>query len=225
MRYVSLLTILSAAILVSSCGVVPRSPQYPANSGSTSEPAAESSSADSSGTSSQARPAMAVSSLNEARASLMQAYREWKGTPYDLGGASKQGVDCSRLVNIIFDEYFGIDLPTNTRAQLNAGSGIRRAGVRTGDLVFFKTGRKTLHVGIAVNKGEFLHASTSSGVMISKLGNSYWRNRFLAARRGRRPSASRRCSRPRRRATSSSWPSACSARAAGCPATRSGGTC
>jgi cell wall-associated NlpC family hydrolase len=126
---------------------------------------------------------MAVSSLNEAKASLMQAYRDWKGTPYQLGGASQQGVDCSQLVNIIFDEYFGIELPGNTRAQLNEGDGIRRAAIRTGDLVFFRTGRKTLHVGIAVNSGEFLHASTSNGVMISKLGNSYWRNRFLAARR------------------------------------------
>jgi cell wall-associated NlpC family hydrolase len=113
----------------------------------------------------------------------MQAYQEWEGTPYQLGGASKNGVDCSRLMNVIFDNYFDIDLPTNTRAQLDAGDVIRRAGIRTGDLVFLKTGRKTLHVGVAVNRGEFLHASTSNGVMISKLGNSYWRNRFLAARR------------------------------------------
>ena len=83
----------------------------------------------------------------------------------------------------MFEDYFGVQLPHNTRTQLNAGDGIRRAAVRTGDLVFFRTGRKTLHVGIAVNKGEFLHASTSNGVMISKLGNKYWRNRFLAARR------------------------------------------
>lgn len=126
---------------------------------------------------------MSVSSLNEAKVSLIQAYRDWKGTPYVLGGASQNGVDCSKFVEIVFDEYFGINLPTNTRTQLNAGDGIRRAGIRTGDLVFFRTGRKSLHVGIAVNHGEFLHASTSNGVMISKLGNSYWRNRFLAARR------------------------------------------
>jgi len=126
---------------------------------------------------------MHVSSLNEVQATLMQAYRDWKGTPYKLGGASKKGVDCSMLVNIIFDQYLGIELPSNTRALLNAGKGIRRAAVRTGDLVFFRTGRKTLHVGIMVNRGEFLHASTSDGVRISKFGRSYWRNRFLAARR------------------------------------------
>lgn len=179
--------------LVSACGVVPRS-SYPAagtvadnNSGqtgqATSSSTAEDDTASSDQESSASRPAMAVSSLNEAKASLIQAYRDWKGTPYVLGGASPKGVDCSRLVNIVFDDYFGMDLPTNTKEQLNVGNGIRRAAVRTGDLVFFRTGRKTLHVGIAVNSGEFLHASTSNGVMISKLGKSYWRNRFLAARR------------------------------------------
>lgn len=113
----------------------------------------------------------------------MQAYRDWKGTPYVLGGSSKSGVDCSQLVNIIFDNYFGIDLPANTRSQLNAGTGVRRLSLQTGDLVFFRTGRRTLHVGIMVNKSEFLHASTSSGVMISELKSSYWTNRYLAARR------------------------------------------
>ena len=179
--------------LVSACGVVPRS-SYPAggtvadnNPAQTGEGTSSSSDDDNTAASdkesSASSPAMAVSSLNEAKASLMQAYREWKGTPYVLGGASPEGVDCSRLVNIVFDDYFGIDLPTNTKEQLNVGNGIRRAAVRTGDLVFFRTGRKTLHVGIAVNSGEFLHASTSNGVMISKLGKSYWRNSFLAARR------------------------------------------
>ncbi|WP_445665224.1 NlpC/P60 family protein [Fodinibius sp. AD559] len=176
-----------------SCGVVPRSSQPPAITTGDTNPArtgernpsssAEDDTASSDQESSAPNAAMAVSSLNEAKASLIQAYRDWKGTPYVLGGASQEGVDCSRFVNIVFDDYFGIDLPTNTREQLNVGNGIRRAAVRTGDLVFFRTGRKTLHVGIAVNSGEFLHASTSNGVMISKLGKSYWRNRFLAARR------------------------------------------
>lgn len=169
---------LFGILLLAGCGVVPRSshPAATAGGGSSGTPGTEKDSL-------PRTSAMAVSSLNETKSSLMQAYREWKGTPYVLGGSSQRGVDCSRLVNIVFDDYFGIDLPTNTRAQLNTGEGIRRAGIRTGDLVFFKTGRRTLHVGIAVNKGEFLHASTSNGVMISKLGNSYWRNRFLAARR------------------------------------------
>lgn len=179
-RLQTVLIILLAGWIFSGCGVVPRSAQPPTQ---TARVDTSYSAADTAAEPEEPPPAMTVSSLNEAKASLMQAYRDWKGTPYELGGTSKKGVDCSRFVNIIFDNYFDIDLPTNTKSQLNVGDGIRRAAVRTGDLVFFRTGRKTLHVGIAVNQGEFLHASTSNGVKISKLGNSYWRNRFLAARR------------------------------------------
>lgn len=128
--------------------------------------------------------AMSVSSkVNTTESLLERAHSEWKGTPYVLGGYSSSGVDCSRFVNIVFDEYFGKELPTNTRTQLNVGNGIRRSAIQTGDLIFFRTGRKTLHVGIAMDEKKFLHASTSSGVTISKLNKKYWANRYLAARR------------------------------------------
>lgn len=179
-RFQTVLIFFLTGCLMAACGVVPRSAQPPGGTVSSVGTSFPGPNEDDS----QPPPSiMAVSSLDEAKVILMQAYRDWKGTPYLLGGTTQMGVDCSKLVNIIFEDYFGIDLPTNTKTQLNAGDGIRRSAVRTGDLVFFRTGRKTLHVGIAVNSGEFIHASTSNGVMISKLGNRYWRNRFLAARR------------------------------------------
>lgn len=173
MRYYQLIILIVTGLWISSCGVVPRTAH---NTGNTA-------SSDSGSADITPPPAMSLSSVESTRASLMQAYRDWKGTPYVLGGSSKNGVDCSRLVNIIYDRYFDIELPTNTRNQMNAGTGVRRLSLRTGDLVFFRTGRRTLHVGIMVNSEEFLHASTSSGVMISELENSYWSNRYLAARR------------------------------------------
>ncbi|MDZ7695136.1 MAG: NlpC/P60 family protein [Balneolaceae bacterium] len=60
---------------------------------------------------------------------------------------------------------------------------MRRRSVRTGDLVFFKTGRKSFHVGIIIEEGEFLHASTSQGVTTSSIYDRYWANRYLGARR------------------------------------------
>ncbi|NGP89398.1 NlpC/P60 family protein [Fodinibius halophilus] len=192
--------ILLIGMLAGGCGVVPRSTNPPVTTVSkdtasspepvSTTPSSSTKTAEKGKKESEAPPSdstpppsMAVTSLSEAKSSLMKAYREWKGTPYQIGGESSKGVDCSRFMEIVFEDYLGIDLPNNTRTQLNVGKGIRRPGIRTGDLVFFKTGRKTLHVGVAVNRGEFLHASTSNGVMISKLGNSYWRDRFLAARR------------------------------------------
>lgn len=166
--------------LSAGCGVVPRSPGPSAGNAGVVDKG--------SGPSSTSKPPVAASvssttSLAATRVSLMQAYRDWKGTPYLLGGSSQRGVDCSSFVRIVFDDYFGIELPPNTRTQLNAGTGIRRVSLRTGDLVFFRTGRRTMHVGIITEGKDFLHASTSNGVMISNLSDYYWSSRYLAARR------------------------------------------
>lgn len=132
---------------------------------------------------SRTKSVRATSGHAKARTLLMQAYREWKGTPYLLGGASSSGVDCSSLVRLVFEEYFHVELPPVTRTQLNSGTGVRRTALRTGDLVFFRTGRRTLHVGIIIEDDEFMHASTSRGVMISRLREHYWSSRYLTARR------------------------------------------
>lgn len=127
--------------------------------------------------------AYSVSEYSSFRASLQQAYRDWQGTPYVLGGRSAAGVDCSSFVSIVFDDYFGVQLPMHTTRQMNRGQGVRRRSLQTGDLVFFQTGRRTLHVGIIVEGGEFMHASTSQGVTLSSLYDNYWSSRYLGARR------------------------------------------
>lgn len=120
---------------------------------------------------------------NSILSALNQAHEEWQGTPYILGGSGIGGVDCSSFTQIVFDEYFGISLPRNTRQQLQEGSSVRRNHIRPGDLIFFRTGRRLLHVGVAMEGGRFLHASVSSGVMISRLDQRYWASRYLATRR------------------------------------------
>jgi len=114
---------------------------------------------------------------------LYKAHEEWQGTPYVLGGSGIGGVDCSSFTQIIFRDYFGKTLPRNTRQQLQEGSSVRRNHIRPGDLIFFRTGRDLLHVGIAIEDGKFLHASVSSGVMISRVDQRYWASRYLASRR------------------------------------------
>lgn len=113
----------------------------------------------------------------------MAAHQEWQGTPYLLGGEGIGGVDCSSFIQIVFKEYFGKNIPRHTRDQLQEGTGVRRNFIRPGDLIFFRTGRGVLHVGIAMEEGDFLHASVSSGVMISNLSQRYWATRYLGARR------------------------------------------
>lgn len=114
---------------------------------------------------------------------LQQAHNDWRGTPYVLGGSGIGGVDCSSFMQILFEDYFGISLPRNTRQQLQEGNSVRRKFISPGDLIFFRTGRDLLHVGVALDSKRFLHASVSSGVMISNLDQRYWASRYLATRR------------------------------------------
>ena len=125
----------------------------------------------------------AVDNKKNVEASLMKAYAEWNGTPYRLGGNTAKGIDCSGLVKTIYKSEFGLDLPRSTGDQIREGRKIKSKELQTGDLVFFKTGRRSMHVGIYMGGNRFLHASTSSGVMISGLQEQYWKTRYLEARR------------------------------------------
>jgi lipoprotein Spr len=53
--------------------------------------------------------------------------------------------------------------------------------LRSGDLVFFATGKdKTVsHVGVYLKDDKFLHASSQRGVVVSDLNQKYYKDRFI----------------------------------------------
>lgn len=110
-------------------------------------------------------------------------YEEWHGVPYKYGGISKDGVDCSGLVKNLYSQIYNINLPRNTTSQMQDGERINYFERALGDLVFFKTGANTYHVGVYYENDNFIHASTSKGVMMSNLNESYWLNNFIEIRR------------------------------------------
>lgn len=124
-----------------------------------------------------------VENITSIDKQLQNAFQQWEGTPYRYGGETSNGIDCSAFTQQVFRDFFDKDLPRNTRSQLQEGQGVRRRSIKRGDLIFFKTGRRSLHVGISMGNGDFLHASVSSGVMISNIAEHYWATRYLGARR------------------------------------------
>ncbi len=114
---------------------------------------------------------------------LQQAYQHWQGTPYRYGGDDESGIDCSALVQQVFLQAYQVHLPRTTYHQLKTGKAIAHNEKKKGDLIFFKTADKVYHVGIYLGEHEFMHASSSKGVMISRLDNPYWAARILQIRR------------------------------------------
>ena len=114
---------------------------------------------------------------------------KFEGVKYKYGGTTKKGMDCSGLIVTSFDSE-NIPLPRSTGDLSNTGDWIDLKEVVKGDLLFFatnKNSRKVNHVGIVTEARdgyvEFIHASTSSGVMISNVAEKYWYFAFVQARR------------------------------------------
>jgi cell wall-associated NlpC family hydrolase len=115
-----------------------------------------------------------------ARALTSSALR-FLGVPYVFGGTSTSGFDCSGFVQHVF-AMLGVGLPRTADAQYDVGKPAV-GGPRPGDLVFFDTYGGVSHVGIYLGKGQFVHASSSHGVMVSHLSDSYWAARYVGAKR------------------------------------------
>jgi probable lipoprotein NlpC len=107
----------------------------------------------------------------------------WKGTPHRMGGTDREGIDCSGFVMQVYKHLFNIHLPRMTNEQASLGRPIPRSRIHAGDLVFFLPPNKIRHVGIYLGDGDFVHASTSKGVIISNINDRYWQNAFWTARR------------------------------------------
>ena len=120
---------------------------------------------------------------NPKASPLIQQYEKWAGTPYKYGGESKSGVDCSAFVQSVYLEARNKALPRTTKAQSQLGYRVNINEIKSGDLLFFKTSAKDRHVGIYLSDRAFMHASTSKGVIISRLDNPYWASVFWQARR------------------------------------------
>ncbi|MFA6052218.1 MAG: C40 family peptidase [Methylobacter sp.] len=109
-----------------------------------------------------------------------------QGAPYRYGKASpEEGFDCSGFVKHVY-EHQGVSLPRTVQGMAQSLTQVAANDIHSGDLVFFNTnGKPYSHVGIYVSDDKFVHAPSqrTGKVLVSSLKNSYWRNRFICARR------------------------------------------
>ena len=114
---------------------------------------------------------------------IFTEYEKWRGTPYKLGGVTLNGIDCSSFIQQVYYNCFGIKVPRTTIKQLQIGYKVKKDELRVGDMIFFKTGWDVRHVGIIIENGAFVHASSSQGVVISSIYNPYWKDNYFQSRR------------------------------------------
>lgn len=124
-----------------------------------------------------------VSYLPKQRKKLVEEARTWLGTPYVYAADKKgEGTDCSGMVMQVYLAALDYALPRNSARQAEFCLRIDAEEAEAGDLVFFATGKdpkKVSHVGLLVDRESFIHASSSKGVVVSKLSNPWYAARLL----------------------------------------------
>lgn len=104
---------------------------------------------------------------------LISTAMQYMGVPYVYGGSTPSGFDCSGFVQYVYAQM-GISLPRTADIQYEAGTPISKEELQPGDLVFFAGDYVNIsHVGIYLQDGNFIHASTTQGIAIDSLYRDY----------------------------------------------------
>ena len=128
-------------------------------------------------TTSQVKAASYSSSSN-----LVSEAKKYIGVSYKWGGTTPSGFDCSGFLKYVFNKGAGVAIPRTVADIYKTGTKV--SSPKTGDIVFFETYKKgASHAGIYIGGNQFIHASSSKGVSISSIDNSYWSQRYLGAKR------------------------------------------
>lgn len=116
--------------------------------------------------------------------SLVQTAQNYLGTPYSYGGTTTSGFDCSGYTQYVFTKS-NVSIPRTTGQQYAIGTPVAKSNLQSGDLVFFNTsGKGVSHVGIYIGSNNFIHTSSSRGVMTSSINDPYyWGSRYIGAKR------------------------------------------
>lgn len=115
---------------------------------------------------------------------IISSALSYQGIPYVFGGNTPRGFDCSGYTKYVFAQV-GINLPRMADDQYYAvGRKVSRENLQPGDLVYFTTYTYGIsHVGIYLGGGQFISATSSAGIAIRSMNDSYWGPRYMGANR------------------------------------------
>lgn len=114
---------------------------------------------------------------------ILKTAAKYRGVHYVWGGTTPNGFDCSGYVQYVFAQH-GIKLSRTADTQALEGKHVAKKDLKPGDLVFFSTYEPgASHDGIYAGNGKFWNATSSRGIMLSDLNDSYWGPRYYTARR------------------------------------------
>lgn len=109
---------------------------------------------------------------------------DWLGTRYRYAGNSKKGIDCSGFSQVLYKEAFCIEMGGGSRDMWTLVTPVSKDSLQEGDLLFFKIKKGRIsHVGVYLGKQKMAHASVKSGVIISDLGEPYYKKYYFSGGR------------------------------------------
>ena len=112
--------------------------------------------------------------------------KKYLGVPYLYGGTTTSGFDCSGFTSYVYKEA-GITIKRTAKEQYKEGTAVKQADLQPGDLVFFSgtssSSSGISHVGIYTGDNSFISSTTSKGVSIASMNNTYWKPKYTGAKR------------------------------------------
>jgi cell wall-associated NlpC family hydrolase len=134
-------------------------------------------------TSTTSRSTSASIPTSSKASAVISTAKSFVGVPYVWGGDSPSGFDCSGFSQYVLKQN-GISVPRTAADQYTVGISVSKSNLRVGDMVFFTTYKAgASHLGFYIGNGNFIHASSSKGVTISSLSNTYYSSHYIGARR------------------------------------------
>ncbi|HWD89696.1 MAG TPA: C40 family peptidase [Mucilaginibacter sp.] len=112
---------------------------------------------------------------------LYALIERFSSTPYKFGGSDVTGVDCSGFTYVIEKEVYDATIPRSTIQQASFITAKNVSDLQEGDLVFLKFGGSSInHVGVYLQNGYFVHATSNMGLVVDNLTDPYIQQRFMS---------------------------------------------